>query len=84
MRNRLYVFCLICLLCGCAAAPTYIPTGNPVSDVVVNMAVQEGAMAILKSNRRNIMSMIDGRSQYECRKITVVRGVAFCDDEPWD
>lgn len=72
-------------LAGCASAyPVYVPTGNPVSDVAVNMAIQEGATALLKSNKRNLMSMSDGRSPYECRKITVVRGVRFCDDEPWD
>lgn len=70
-------------LCACATS-TYVPTGHPVSDVVVNLAIQEGALALLKGNQRNLKSMIDGHSPYECRKITVVRGVRFCVDDPWN
>lgn len=34
---------LLCLfLQGCATLPVYIPTGNPITDVIVTAAVEEG------------------------------------------
>lgn len=48
MRTLLLLgFC--CGLWGCAAVPAYIPTGNPVTDVLVTAAVYEAGSLAARS-----------------------------------
>lgn len=83
MRKLLIVVIMAASLCGCANLPlAYIPTGNPVTDVLVTAMVQEvgGAIAseiIGGGISRSISRLLSPKE--DCRRI---HNMVFCGD--WD
>lgn len=71
MRKLLAPIFLMPLLTGCGnfggSLPVYIPTGNPVTDVLVNAAVEEGARFVASKVAPVVLDTVmnDGGSAYD-------------------
>lgn len=89
---RLIRVALLCLcLSGCAypQSAIYIPTGNPITDVLVSALVQEAATAVAREvvsgQAPYLLAALPGgmgpSNNYECRNVRKVRDMYFCEDE---
>ena len=85
---RSLVLCAL-LLTGCAYPQTavYIPTGNPITDVLVLALVQEAATAVAREvvsgQAPCLLAALPGAGSaenYECRNVRKVRDMYFCED----
>lgn len=47
--RKLALLAISCMLWGCSMPPAYIPTGNPVTDVLVTAAVYEAGSLAARS-----------------------------------
>lgn len=71
--TRLLLF--LCLLLPGCAMPTVIPTGNPITDIVVNVALEEAMRPVITGEAGNLLSSLS--PEPKCRR---VRDMVFCGD----
>lgn len=65
---------LALLTSGCAYLPPVIPTGNPLTDMLVNVAVEEAARAVVTDKLPDITALLTPRP--EC--VRGRRGLTYC------
>lgn len=69
------IILLACLLSGCAV-PTAIPTGNPLTDMLVNVALEETARVIVTNQAGSLLARLSPEPQCQRGR----SGVLYCGD----
>ena len=65
---------LAMLLTGCAQLPPVIPTGNPLTDMLVNVVVEETARAVITDSMPDVLAMLTP----EPKCVRGRRGLTYC------
>lgn len=71
--KRLLLLCCLLASSGCAI-PTVIPTGNPITDMVVNVALEEAIRPVITGEASHLLANLI--PQPEC--IRGRRGLVYC------
>lgn len=82
MKRLLLLACLLLPGCAATSVPTIIPTGNPITDLLVNTALVEVARPIIANEAQallggttSLVALLPG-AQSECRRGR--SGVLYC------